>query len=147
MSTDPSAEQIDRERYEKARREAPEHDWILTEPSDQAPVIDAEGFAWKFEWDGEDEDERDQPRYWSWRRQVWKVPMGGGFLFGPSMCDEWTDVLDHGPIRRATATDDVGPKFLVYPQGWKGGAPVGDPVVYLTVLDAFVAAKEATDAH
>lgn len=135
-------EAIDRERYETAKREHPQYEWLLEEPVDYGPVIDVDGHAWLFEWDGEDEWDRDNREAWSWRRQVYAVTMDGRYFIGPSMGDEWAEVLDHGPIRRATEDDDLRFKYLVYPGGWKDGAPQGEPLVFSSVVDALAHAED-----
>lgn len=102
---------------------------ILAEPNPRIPVIDGEGFAWVWERDDEDDDE------YHWVRRVYSLMMdpdktGRRMMSGPPLGSTWDeDVVFYGPIRRATPADNLGWRFLYYPEGYHQGSPVGKYVV------------------
>lgn len=125
--TDTDLAAVDRARVDRARRDHPEHTWLLEEPVERPPVIDADGHAWVFGWDGDDPDDRDDPAAWSWLRQAMTIMGRGDHLIGPPLCQEWDDVLSYGPIRLAIPDDDLSIAYLWYPQGWRNGSSIGEP--------------------
>lgn len=71
---------------------------FLHEPPDRCPVVDIEGFYWHYNNDPDD-DEFGQ----AWVRH--RMERQGTLTFGPPLSQDWDDVLQYGPIRRAFPGD------------------------------------------
>lgn len=81
--------------------EHPDHKWVWQEPADKAPVIDCEGRVWQ--WAASEPDMEPDDR--DWVRQV--MTRRHQLVFGPSIGDEWNDVMQYAPIRLAEPTDNI----------------------------------------
>jgi len=88
-------------RNAEAAERFPGQTWVLDEPSHDTALIDSTGAVWL--WTNPEPDEDDEGSQWT--RHVYSLRGDGRYMAGPSLGDEWEDVLTYGPVRHATEDD------------------------------------------
>jgi hypothetical protein len=108
----------------KAREQHPQFEWHLVEPDRGTVLIDNEGIFWTFTDNDPDNDFSDP----EWTPHCYTVTHK--LLCGPSLCNEWADVLSYGPVRTYVPEIDGRPiwRFRYRPGGASADA---DPTTYL----------------
>ncbi|AMS03145.1 hypothetical protein BJD61_gp66 [Gordonia phage Obliviate] len=107
-----------------ARRKYPEHVWHLEEPDRATVLIDREGIIWTFT----DTDPENDFSEAEWTPHCWSV-IHELVTTGP-VCNDWTDVLDSGPVRTYVPEID-GPAVRRYRYRPGGAMADADPTEYL----------------
>ncbi|MGW8936163.1 hypothetical protein [Gordonia terrae] len=106
------------------RRRYPEHEWHLEEPDRSTVLIDRHGIIWTFT-DTDPENDFSEPE---WTPHCWSITHKL-VTTGP-LCNEWTDVLDSGPVRTYVPEVD-GPAVRRYRYRPGGASADADPTEYL----------------
>jgi hypothetical protein len=87
----------------EAAQRFPGQVWAIEEPSHDIALIDSTGAVWA--WTNPEPGLDDEDGGLQWTRHVYSMRGDGKYMVGPSLGDEWEDVLAYGPVRYATEED------------------------------------------